>query len=217
MYTNRFYHQYAKNIYSQNGEDGIIAEILRRLNIQTGWACEFGAWDGMHCSNTFNLVKQGWKAVFIEGDNSRYIDLMKTCSLYPKIRPIHAFVDHVPGSSGSLDSILKTTDIPTDFDILSIDIDTFDYQVWDSLTLYNPKIVIIEINSDINPNVPNHIHTPGVFGGTSFLPMLQLGKKKGYTFVLHTGNMIFVRNDLYSQLGLSYSDPLENFRPNWLK
>jgi hypothetical protein len=170
----------------------------------------------MHCSNTFNLVKQGWNAVFIEGDNSRYIDLIKTCSRYPTIHPIHAFVDHVPGSAVSLDSLLRTTGIPTDFDVLSIDIDTFDYQVWDSVTAYNPKVVIIEINSDIQPDVQNHIHTPGVFGGTSFLPMFRLGEKKGYTFVLHTGNMIFVRNDLYSQLGLSYSDPLENFRPDWL-
>lgn len=217
MYTNRFYNQYAKNIHSQNGEDGIIAEILRRLNIQTGWACEFGAWDGIHCSNTFNLVQNGWNAVFIEGDNSRYTDLMKTCARYPKIRPIHAFVDHAMGSPASLDSLLKTTTIPIDFDVLSIDIDTFDYQVWDSLAMYTPKIVIIEINSDIHPDVPNHIHNPGVFGGTSFLPMLRLGQKKGYTFVLHTGNMIFVRNDLYAQLGLSYSDPLENFRRDWLK
>ena len=33
---------FAKNIYSQNGEDGIIEELLKRLNIQKGWACEFG-------------------------------------------------------------------------------------------------------------------------------------------------------------------------------
>lgn len=217
MYKNHFYEQHAKNIHSQNGEDGIITEICCHLNINMGWACEFGAWDGMHLSNTFNLIKQGWNAVFIEENNSRYITLMNTCSLYPKIQPMHAFVDHVPGSLTSLDNLLKTTNIPNDFDVLSIDIDTFDYQVWDSLKLYKPKIVIIEINSSIDPNVPNHIHTPGVFNGTSFLPMLRLGQKKGYTFVLHTGNMIFVRNDLYPQLGLSYSDPLENFRINWLK
>lgn len=37
---------YRKNIHSQNGEDGILAEILWRLKISRGWFCEVGAWDG---------------------------------------------------------------------------------------------------------------------------------------------------------------------------
>ena len=43
LYTNVFYNTYAKNIYSQNGEDGIISELLKRLEINNGWVCEFGA------------------------------------------------------------------------------------------------------------------------------------------------------------------------------
>lgn len=39
---------------------------------------------------------------------------------------------------------LKQTDIPNDFELLSIDIDSYDYQVWKSLKVYKPKIVIIE-------------------------------------------------------------------------
>ena len=51
--------KYKKNFYSQNGEDGIILEVLKRLKIKNKelWCCEFGAWDGIHGSNTFNLVK----------------------------------------------------------------------------------------------------------------------------------------------------------------
>ena len=45
LYTNVFYNTYAKNIYSQNGEDGIISELLKRLEINNGWVCEFGAQD----------------------------------------------------------------------------------------------------------------------------------------------------------------------------
>ena len=68
MYTNRFYAQYAKDIHSQNGEDGIIEELLKRLEIKDGWVCEFGAWDGVYLSNTFALVEKGFKGVYIEGD-----------------------------------------------------------------------------------------------------------------------------------------------------
>ena len=79
--------KYSKKIYSQFGEDGIILEILNRLGSQNldNWCVEFGAWDGIHLSNTFNLVQQGWNAVYIEGDKSRYKDLIRTSKKYTKI------------------------------------------------------------------------------------------------------------------------------------
>jgi len=215
MYTNNFYRQYQKNIYSQNGEDGVISEILKRLHIHVGWVCEFGAWDGIHLSNTFNLVKQGFNAVYIEGDESKYHDLLKTVSKYDnKIKPIKAFVDH-KNTSNSLDNLLKTTNIPIDFDVLSIDIDSYDYQVWKSVEIYKPKIVIIEINSSVNVTDSTWIHDDDKFEGTGFKPMYDLGIEKGYTFVLHTGNMVFIRSDMFHKLNISYKNPLENFRLNW--
>ena len=42
---------YKYNKYSQNGEDGLIEEIFRRLDIldyENFWVVEFGAWDGIH-------------------------------------------------------------------------------------------------------------------------------------------------------------------------
>jgi hypothetical protein len=214
MYSNIFYHQYGKNVYSQNGEDGILEEILRRLNITNGYVCEFGAWDGKHFSNTFNLIQKGFRGVFIEGDRDKYKDLLLTCNEYPNIIPINAYVDH-NDTENSLDNLLKSTDIPYDFDVLSIDIDSFDYQVWKSLKLYKPKIVIIEINSGVMTHEENHIHTPNIYEGTGFRPMFRLGIEKGYKFVLHTGNMIFVRNDLFEKLNINYQNELENFITMW--
>ena len=74
------FQKYRKNIFSQNGEDGVISEILERLklNKNNSWCCEFGAWDGIHGSNTFNLVKHSdYNAVYIEGDKKKYIDFMR--------------------------------------------------------------------------------------------------------------------------------------------
>ena len=214
MYTNLFYNQYNKNIHSQNGEDGIIEELLKRLEINNGWVCEFGAWDGIYLSNTFNLVKKKFNAVFIEGDKNKYKDLLKTVETYPNIIPVNAFIEH-NNTENSLDNILKTTTIPIDFDILSIDIDSYDYQVWKSLEIYKPKIVIIEINSSVKVNNEIHIHTPDKYQGTGFKPTYNLGIEKGYTFILHTGNMFFIRNDLFDKLDIKYNDPLENFRSHW--
>lgn len=214
MYTNNFYKNYAKNIHSQNGEDGIIEELFNRLSISNGWVCEFGAWDGIHLSNTYNLVKQNFNAVYIEGDKEKYTDLLKTVENHKNIIPINAFVDH-KDSENSLDNILKKTDIPIDFDILSIDIDSYDYQVWKSLKVYKPKIVIIEINSSVKVNNDEHIHEPNKYQGTGFKPTYDLGLEKGYKFILHTGNMFFIREDLFSKLNIEYENPLENFIPNW--
>jgi hypothetical protein len=38
---------YELRVFSQNGEDGVIAEILRRAGIADGWFVEFGAADGV--------------------------------------------------------------------------------------------------------------------------------------------------------------------------
>ena len=215
LYTNHFFHTYAKNVYSQNGEDGIVEELLKRLNITDGWVCEFGAWDGINLSNTFNLVQnKNFNAVFIEGDEMKYNDLLNTVEKYKNIIPIKAFVDH-NDNENSLDNLLSQTNIPIDFDVLSIDIDSYDYQVWKSIQKYQPKIVIIEIISSINTDNDVHIHDGVNYTSTAFKPTYELGIEKGYTFVLHTGNMFFIRNDLFNQLNISYNNPLENFRTDW--
>jgi len=50
--------QYAKDITSQNGEDGIIAKIFTVLPPQRRqrYCVDIGAWDGRHLSNTFSLL-----------------------------------------------------------------------------------------------------------------------------------------------------------------
>lgn len=246
LFSNTFFRTFASNVHSQNGEDGVIKELLRRLNIPRGGvAVEFGAWDGVHLSNTFRLVEEcDFKVVYIEGDEEKFRDLLVTAQKFPRnISPVHAYVDWHPSSPSSLDSLLRSATLPNvepvppDFDVLSIDIDSFDYQVWKSLEGYRPKIVIIEINSGAYPFDEKHVHgdviktspegepceTPfgehcsARYQGTGFAATYKLAREKGYTFVCHTGNAIFVRDDLYGQLGLPAGEhPMTNFRLGWL-
>ena len=215
-YLNTLYEIYKGNTHSQNGEDGVLEEILKRLDIKTGWVCEFGAWDGVYLSNTFKLIQRGFNAVLIEGDAERFNGLNHTAISYPGILPINAYVSPDRTSPNAIDNLLHNTPIPQRFDVLSIDVDSCDYQIWRSLLDYEPSVVIIEINSSVHPENPRHIHEAGKYQGTGFLPTLTLGNQKGYTFVLHTGNMIFVRKDLYARLGVNYADPVENFRRDFM-
>ena len=64
------YLKYRKNFYSQNGEDSVIAQILKeiRADFNDLTVCEFGASDGITYSNTFALVKKfNAKSINIEG------------------------------------------------------------------------------------------------------------------------------------------------------
>lgn len=216
---------YRNNIFPQNGEDGVLSELLTRLGLDSLsitsaplWCVEFGAWDGKHFSNTFSLVKErGWNAVYIEGDNNKYNDLQRTCEEYPSILPVNAYVAHSHGMQGMLlDTLLSDTPVPKNFEILSIDIDSDDLAVWDSLSLYRPKIVLIEINSEIPPGI--FLWNSVCGKGNSFSSTLSVAKEKEYSLVCHTGNMVFVRDDLLSEVGLDpafLTHPELLFEPSW--
>ena len=198
---------YRANRHSQNGEDGVLNEIFTRLGLmrKPGRAVEFGAWDGMHLSNTFDLVERfGWSAVYIEGDSKRFEDLLRTAQRYPNILPVRAMIsaNETPTSS-TLDTILEQCDF-TNIDLLSIDIDSSDLEIWAS-TSCNSKVVVIEINSSIEPGLVRW-HNPPKLTGNSFSATLSVARRKGYSLVCHTGNMVLVRDDLVSQLKL---DPLD--------
>ncbi len=187
------FQKYRKNFFSQNGEDGVIFEILKRLKLKSKekWCCEFGAWDGIHGSNTFNLVKNyNYNAVYIEGDKKKFQDLTKTRKKFKKIEIFNKFVSHKNKSINRLDNILKKTKINKDFDILSIDIDSYDLAVWKSLKKYRPKIVIIEINSGILPGI-KQMHGKNKIGN-SFTSTVDFAKKNKYQLICHTGNCIFI-------------------------
>jgi hypothetical protein len=190
-----------KRYFSQNGEDGVLDFILRRLPDRDKWCVEFGAWDGKYLSNTYHFItKGGYNGVLIEGDSSKCSLLSINMKDYQVIC-INKFVDFE--GEDKLDNILATTSIPRNFDLLSIDIDGNDYQVWESLSNYSPKVVIIEINIRDKPSVVR-INQPGdpyVWGksGTSIKSMTELGERKGYCLIANVScNAIFVKEEYYN-------------------
>lgn len=195
---------YRKNVYSQNGEDGVLEEIFRRLQIRDGSFVEFGAWDGKHLSNTFHLLEEGWSGVFIEGDQKKFRVLEQNMKLFSeRIELINAMVEFQ--GKNTLDNLLAPTKVPRDFEVLSIDIDSYDWHIWESFENYTPKVVVIEINSSIPVGI-YQTHRDKKVQGSSFSSTVDLGLAKGYTPVCHTGNLFFVKNNLVQQLGLPQAE-----------
>ncbi len=210
------YLKFKNNIYSQNGEDGVIQEILKELNIDIGTCIEFGASRGKDNSNTFSLVEKGWRAFYIEADKNRFNQLIENTKNFKNVTSVNKFVSDKPGMD-DLNSLIKENKFDKDCDVLSIDIDSKDLMVWKNFN-GKPKIVIIEINSTIKPGILNY-HNEKV-PGNSFSSTLAVAKEKGYTLLCHTGNCIFLRNDLitYSRLSKIFTYfPTLLFNRAWLK
>lgn len=198
MFKNLKKHKF--NVYSQNGEDGILQYIFNKLSIKKGFAVEFGAADGIWLSNTYNLVKNGWKAVYIESDKESFSKLEELSK--SKNLDIIALNKTVSPDSGknNLNTILSKLSVPDEFELLSIDVDGLDLEIWESF-LGNPIVVVIEINSGIYPGkLQNHSKQNS---GASFTSMVEIGEKKGYKVVCHTGNLIFLKKEYVNKIDIS--------------
>ena len=110
------------SVFSQNGEDGIIEYLTRLMNIGPGVFAEIGAADGgENCTRL--LADRDWKGVWIESDPEL---AAAARSLWPdgRVEVVQSRVepDNVVG-------LLRNAGSPTDLDVLSIDIDSGNYQV----------------------------------------------------------------------------------------
>src|SRR4051812_17540195 len=65
------------NVYSQFGEDGILAEIFRRIGTTNKQCFEVGAADGKWFSNSRKLIDEGWRAALIEADEKNWPELKR--------------------------------------------------------------------------------------------------------------------------------------------
>jgi hypothetical protein len=188
------YEKFKNNIFSQNGEDGLIEYFLQKMQISTGYFVEFGAWDGMHLSNCANLAKNGWSGCFIEGDSERFTDLQKNYSTYSSIKLVNCFVRR--HGNFSLDTILNNVNAPEFIDVLSIDIDGDDYAVWDSISSHQVRLLVIEFNPTIPANlVVIQEEKDDANFGSSLGALWELGNTKGFRLVAVTAwNAFFLSN-----------------------
>ena len=211
---NRWLLSHRKNFSSQFGEDGIIEKILSMMPNTDKWCVEFGAWDGVFCSNTHHLINEhNYRGVLIEGDSSKFPVLQDTYRDRPDQILLNRYIEF--DGDNSLDNILSDTKIPVDFDLLSIDIDGNDYHIWDSLKQYRPKIVVIEFNMTIPMDIEVVQGKEKVNDcGASLLSICKLGEEKGYQLVSVTDNNgIFVREEFFNLFEIEDNSPQEMFQP----
>lgn len=177
-------HRFERSIHSQHGEDGIIAEILRRIGSGQRVLIEIGAADGAE-NCTAELVSQGWSGVWIEGDSEK-VAAARERTEGRSVRVVEAYVDRE-----SIPSLLEEQSLPTEPDLLVIDVDGNDYWIWKSIsTRYAPRVVVIEYNAAIGPHLQwampynrDHRWNETAWHGASLAALVRLGQRMGYALV----------------------------------
>jgi hypothetical protein len=192
-------------VFSQNGEDGVIAEILRRSGTGGGGFVEFGVQDGTEGNTVFLAQVLGWSGVYLEADDSAYAALERRYAGTPRVRTVHAAVE-----PDTVEALFAQAGVPEEPDVLSIDVDGNDYWIWKAIARHRPRLVVIEYNGSLElgsrrvmPYQPGFRwdHTSGY--GASLGALEDLGAEKGYRLV-HTElagvNAFFVREELGGDL-----------------
>lgn len=183
------------NKYSQWGEDGIIEKIFEVMGTQSKVCIEFGAADGFLLSNTAKLwTNEGWYGILIEADPRQAEKLIKNVAKYP----CKAIIGYIGNEAhNSLEAILRAHDVfPEAVDVLSIDIDSDDYYVFESLQDLRPRLIICEYN----PTIPAEYDIRFPYGtlswGCSAGALIRIAKTKGYELIAMTDtNCFFVRSE----------------------
>jgi len=195
--------QHEYKTFSQNGEDGIIAEIFHRIGTKNRYFVEFGASDGFE-NNTVLLLRQGWSGYWIEGDP----ELVRRAREHFRAEIDAGNLTLMQGfiTAENIEDLFRSGEVPEEFDLLSIDIDRNDYYVWKGISHYRPRVVVIEYNPIFPPTMswvvpydPKAMWDGTTRTGASLKALEELGAKKGYALVgcnLSGVNAFFVRNDL---------------------
>jgi hypothetical protein len=181
--------QFETSLYSENGEDGVIAKIFDTIGVDHHYCVDLGASDGITDSNTYLLRLQGWDCLLLDRayENSNY----------------HLYKQFI--TKENINELLAQYNVPTHFDLLSIDIDYNTFHIWQALDeKYQPNVVVIAYNPELGPYDNKVVAYRPFFSGdqtnyygASLSALTQLAAQKDYSLAyIGKSNLIFTRTDL---------------------
>ncbi len=192
-------------VWSQNDEDGILAEIFRRIGTASRSFVEFGVSHGREC-NTLKLLVEGWRGLWMEanaGDCDRIRRVFALKLAEGQLELLQTIVS--PDNICALIAGARVASVG-ELDLLSIDIDGNDYHVLKAIGGLRPRVLVIEYNGKFPPPMdlvppydPDHAWDGSDYGGSSLQALANLAARLGYRLVgtnITGANAFFVRSDL---------------------
>jgi hypothetical protein len=212
-------------VFSQNGEDGITAEILKRIGTSSKTFLEIGVGDGSE-NNTAYLLQQGWTGWWVEGDSRQAASIslnFKDPIKQKRLGLLNLFV-----KAESITAELETAGVEPDVDVFCLDVDYNTYWIWKALKTLRPRLAIIEYNSTWPPEIdwvvkyePDRVWDGSFYYGASLKALEKLAAELNYLLVgcdLSGSNAFFVRKDLCGDHFLTPYDAETHYEPprGWL-
>jgi glycosyltransferase involved in cell wall biosynthesis len=170
---------------SQNGEDGVLAEILTRIGAENRFFGELGVKRGHEGTCIYLAEIAGWDGLFIETEPQRYRELTDRYGAGGRVQTVPARV-----TPGNVEHLFADAGVPKRLDVLSIDVEGSDHPIWDALQGYRPRVVVIAYGGALPADTrlvqpDDHGWQPTDFEGAPLDALVRLGTQKGYRLV-HT-------------------------------
>lgn len=207
-------------VYSQNDEDGILAEIFRRIGVKHKTFVEFGVGDGLE-NNTAWLLMQGWRGLWMDGgdENAKMINY----GFRPLIERGVLQFRQVFITRENVDGLIAGAGLGAEIDLLSIDVDGNDVHLWEAINCISPRVVSLEYNAKFPPPLAwrvaydaSHTWKGDDYMGASLSALHRVAQAKGYRLVgcnLAGVNTFYVREDLADGLFAEPATPEHLYQP----
>lgn len=197
---------YERRVFSQNGEDGILEHIFARIGTTNRFAVEFGVESGAECCTRRLAVEDGWAGLLLEGA-PWWMPKLRELYAGTRVSTREAFV-----TVESILPLLTAASVPTELDLLVVDIDGNDYWVLERiLTAYRPRVIAVEYNGRFAPPTdwvmpydPAHVWDGSAYHGASLQALCRLAGAHGYALATCESmgiNAFFVRRELWPDRG----------------
>ncbi len=181
-------------VTSEHGEEKIVKMVFNKIKPMNKWFVDVGS-ASYGKSNTFNLTKEGWSGLLIDENKNPINELRGLIKSNNNVRALNIHI-----TRRNLDKILYEQNVPEEFDFLSIDIDSYDYEVWKNLKQFHPNLVCIEVNQEKIGNFDIVKYTPEKkeWGGATVGLMNELAEEKGYDYLCWiVSNAFYIKKGLY--------------------
>jgi hypothetical protein len=200
---------------SQNEEDGVLLALLERAGWGQSRFVEIGS--GKSGGNAAGLAHEcGWGGLMVELSERSVEGARKKFAANRGVTVVGARV-----MPDNVNALLVEHGYGGEVDLLSIDIDSYDYWVLEALTATSPRILVLEYNAlfgaERRVTIPLDQAldaTPKGYNGASLAALADLASRKGYRLVAceQAGvNAFFLRHDVATDVPAV--TPVEAFRP----
>lgn len=198
----RHYHQSTLGDNSYAGEYAYLTKLISSLNLENGFVVDIAASDGVTQSCTLGFFQNpNWSGLAVEMDPIKFSKLAFVYADFSNTKLARCRV--IPSN---ISSLLRGFEVPSDFTLLNLDIDSYDLYVIDEMLKsgFRPKIISMEINEKIPPPLfftvdydEAHYWQGDHFFGCSLTAAAEIVKPYGYILEsLQYNNAMFIRSDI---------------------